>query len=195
MPAAGKFQPVYGLNLRRDDGQVVHGLEPAFGRIDGTRIIGVAQGIARSAGCKIVTRCSRLAYPLPDSINLWSRMLHRGHSLYPELPAKPLAPEHQHHVGRLKQLGDFGAAAVGVDLQRVQPGVCLAQHHRARLRQMVSAHRRQHRHPPFVVPVVRGALQFKPDALADFGFGRERCFQNVVPGVNWVEPKGSLEKA
>ena len=60
---------------------------------------------------------------------------------------------------------------------------------------MVSAHRRQHRHPPFVVPVVRGALQFKPYALADFGFGRERCFQNVVPGVNWVEPKGSLEKA
>ena len=50
MPAAGKFQPVYGLNLSRDDGQVVHGLEPAFSRIEGTRIIGAVQGIARSAG-------------------------------------------------------------------------------------------------------------------------------------------------
>ena len=56
---------------------------------------------------------------------------------------------------------------VGVEGNTRRPSFCVPKHHRARLGQAIGPYCGQHRGTPLMVTIVRGTLQFYPNAMAN----------------------------
>lgn len=110
------------------------------------------------------------AHPLPHGINLRSRGVNFHCYLYPKLPVQAFASENQNGSRLPGQLGNLGAATVGIKLQALQFCICLTQYHCASVRFSIFTNRSQNRCTPFMVTVMHSAIKLYPCAFANFNF-------------------------